>query len=654
MGTSHVKTSLTGLPPYVADSRGQLTVHGIWALFQAVHGFCDQHRYPLWRFPDEKHDEAAIAAWHETFLETLASWTEVRCRVEEYEASWGMNARVYLSEGEFLASKRRLNRPSRNLWTLKLNAAGPSPVHFSTMNNGDAVRLSDLLQTRHGVDGLIYRLDKKCVAPYEAIDVPPLADATARNRTVWTWSNQEIYPVALAWPDLLAFQGDASPVLVPRAWGSVEKCWGLLGPLQLRAEKSIIVTDENGLSEVVQLMDMHDALLGDVVGYWVQPCRWPYLDGGWPGAGQSGAVYEAAQSLAPDARGEVVCDLLEVFSTTRLNPKGIKILAGSLERDGCVAINDATDAKSPKRVDRMNLAGQLLQGESENEDPETARVWTARDLRWANIQADNEGYSPVQCPETESWGFIDRNGAVAIAPQFADVGHFQQGKARAWPLATPDLVGLIDTAGAWAIAPQWRRIDAQTRRCFVVQDAADQWGAVDDRGKLIVQLQPREVWLRDAWIAEALATLEQDDPLSPWKRPREERETEVLIDGIARQWHEQMGLWVKTAISTPPYTLAVLEGVFDNDARQRDLREAGVWGLRVRVLRDQTEGILQAKAGEEGRIDTCYPVGLSCFDLSMQAPVLGLAVQPGSVIGVQWKDLAVVSADSREAIRNRN
>lgn len=654
-GVAESSTKNTDKPADVVDSQSQLTAHGIWLLAQAVHGFCDQRRYPLWRFSHEKHDESAIAAWHQEFIESLAEWAEVRLSVEEYEASWGSTARVYLSAGEICCAKLRRDAPSRHPWTLALNPQDAFSSRLPGMRENGQVRLGDLLQTRHGVDGLIYRLDKRCVAPYEAIDVPPLANEAARNRMVWTWSNREMHPVALAWPDLSAFQSapaTPSPVLIPRVWGSVEQSWGRLGPLQLLGENAMIVCDETGRAGIVQLMDRHDLLLGDVVGYWVETCRWPYLYGGWPAAGLGGAVFEAAQMpdptvdclvLAPDARGEIVCDLIEVFSGMRLNPAGVKILAGTLEREACIAINEALDENSPRRVDQMNLAGQLMHGSPPVENPDTANGWGADNLRWLAILADREGYRPVQCPETGRWGFIGRDGAIAIDPQFAGVGHFHQERARAWLSATSGLIGLIDTTGAWAIAPHWCRIDAQTRRCFVVQDASDFWGAVDAQGTMIVPLKHREHWLQDPWITANIKTrLKADTFQSLRHQQTDELQEEVLIEGIARQWHDSMRLWVKAAMNTPPYTLAMLEGVFDSDARQRDLAEAGIWGLKVRVLHDKTTGILQPKAGEEGWIGTCYPVGLSCFDLSVEAPVCGLAVQPEAVIGVPWQSLTLL------------
>lgn len=87
-------------------------------------------------------------------------------------------------------------------------------------------------------------------------------------------------------------------------------------------------------------------------------------------------------------------------------------------------------------------------------------------------------------------------------------------------------------------------------------------------------------------------------------------------------------------------SLASLEGVFDSNALTRDLEEAGVWFMPIRLLRDKSESLLHPKAGETGRIFAEYPVSLSIFDLSVEAPVEGLASAPQAIVGVQWRDLA--------------
>ena len=174
---------------------------------------------------------------------------------------------------------------------------------------------------------------------------------------------------------------------------------------------------------------------------------------------------------------------------------------------------------------------------------------------------------------------------------------------------------------------------------------------VDVLHKLIGTTHTRESIVRKAaaWIAEKLAT-ERAEFIQhfPCTKSLAEVEDDVLVEGIARQRHERVKQKVQTVLATPPYSLAALEGVFDRDPSNRDLHEAGVWGLRVQVLDNQNEGILRAKAGETGHIATYYPVGLSCFDLSVEAPISSLASHPDAVIGIPWKNLAAVFDDQRE------
>ncbi|MDP1613790.1 MAG: WG repeat-containing protein [Sulfuritalea sp.] len=629
------------LPRDQMDSHGELTLHGLWKLFQAVHGFCKANRYPLWRFEHEQHDEAAVDAWQKAFCAALADWTDVTLWVVEYQNAPGKISRVLVGEAEYRICEHEMRAPDRHPWTLKRqplskSSADPAPAR--------ACRLGDVLQSRHGIDALIFRLDKHCVAPYEAIDIPPLAEAQ-RNRKLWSWDNQESRPIALAWPDLSGFQNEGSnlsPVLIPRAWGALSTFSRGFGPLRFHGEHSLIVVDDRGLSGVVQLLTLNDPLLGDVVGYWWQACSWPYLHSG----AANSLLLEAARHLEPDTRGEVVCDLILATTGERINPPGVKVLAGTLDCAGrCVAINEISENISPDgastRVDRLDPMGRLCYAQAE-ENP--AAPWTAADLRWAWLHEHSEGYAAVKCLHTGLWGFINKSGAVVIAPQFAWVSAFSQDTVGASPPEAPHLMGLVDTQGNWQIPPQWKSIDRQTRRQFIVQTEDDQWGAVTEKGALTIALRPRADWLQEPEIVTVLAHKREERALEtanvPWRRNWDDEENEILIAGIAKQWHQQIRRWVEAARITPPYTLAPLEGLFDNDVRERDLHEAGLWHMRVRLIADKDEGILRPKAGESGYIAAAYPVGLSCFDLSREAPVCGLATNLDAVIGIPWANLA--------------
>lgn len=64
-----------------------------------------------------------------------------------------------------------------------------------------------------------------------------------------------------------------------------------------------------------------------------------------------------------------------------------------------------------------------------------------------------EGRAAVK-PAT--WGFIDRTGAMAIAPQFDDTFGFAEGLA---PAKVGDRWGFIDRTGKAVMAPRFDRVD---------------------------------------------------------------------------------------------------------------------------------------------------------------------------------------------------
>ena len=60
--------------------------------------------------------------------------------------------------------------------------------------------------------------------------------------------------------------------------------------------------------------------------------------------------------------------------------------------------------------------------------------WGLDDVRWLEMGSAQEGMIAVRSPDNGLWGFIDRRGAVAIAPQFSDVWGFNHGTAVVQPV----------------------------------------------------------------------------------------------------------------------------------------------------------------------------------------------------------------------------
>ena len=117
-----------------------------------------------------------------------------------------------------------------------------------------------------------------------------------------------------------------------------------------------------------------------------------------------------------------------------------------------------------------------------------------------------------------------------------------------------------------------------------------------------------------------------------------------MIETIAAIWKQGFREKIRTAVEAALHkggSLAGLEGLFDDDTSERDLREGGVWGLPVTLLRSKTHGLLRPQAGGSGRIACYYPVGLSTFGLEVEAPISDLPSCPEASVGIPWRDLTV-------------
>jgi hypothetical protein len=299
----------------------------------------------------------------------------------------------------------------------------------------------------------------------------------------------------------------------------------------------------------------------------------------------------------------------------RINPPSLKALAGTLRRDGCVVTTE--DENKPFRFDWMDTTGVVRNGDA---------LLTPDELRWAAVGNMSDDRRQVRCPDSGLWGFLDKTGALAIPPAFSHASSFDNGLAKVGN--EPGKVGLIEPDGTWRIQPVWTDIWPESKQCYVVKNELGEFGAINPAGEVIVSLKTEE-------------ELTQDAPQNKKQDPRFGLGEDFdPIELVMRQWR-QSTLRKRVEAAKTEDSLASLEGVFDSNARTRDLIEAGVWFMPVRVLRDKADGLLHPKAGETGHIFAEYPVSLSIFDLSVEAPVAGLASTPQAIVGVPWRDLAI-------------
>lgn len=568
------------------NAASEMNLPGWLRVSELTIAYCEAHRYPIWRFAHENPREEDRRHWREGLIAVLAAYHEAVLYARFMASDTRSSARACLWREEVAGRYRPLSSPSRNWTTFKLTK---TPEEWNVIMNGwiketQPIRLIDLLQTEAGVDALVNRLEPKLMPAYTRKDLAQSGVDWPR----WVWADVGTDPVCLL---LGKDEHETARIRFPSCW-TANPSWGGYGLLHFKHGR-LKVTNAEGLSGLI-----------DMDGRFTVPCQHAYLDERLG----DGNAYEVADRLVLDSRGEVLCDLID-GDGQRINPPGLKVLASTLHANGCVVTTENSDG--PLRLDWMDASGSIRDG---------VKIVPANGLRWLSVWDASERRRPVQSPENGLWGYLDETGTVAIQPQFKAVGSFRQGIALA--SNSPDKFGLIDPMGNWLLPPRWANIWPESRQCHVVEDDLGRIGAINPQGKIIVPLRQR---------SEILAE-QTESANASWQ------EENLLVDAVMRQWRRALKIRVDAAIQAG--SLATLEGLFDPDASQSDLQQTGLWYLRVSVTQDQIKGILQPKAGETGHIFTQYPVSLSTFDLSVEAPVAGLAAKPDAIIGVPWKDLA--------------
>ncbi len=561
----------------------------------------------------------------------LAEWAEIPIWVEKRTTQFGQGITVFLSDGEKECSERRFQAPYREGATHLLRCRRETRPSGTV----EKTSLGGLLGSQEGIDAFFSRLNAKCVAPYEASDVDHLD--LSQSQTVWAWDNGERYPTALLclpMPDVANGPSGEFPVCIPAGWGKLDTYW--YGWLSLHKGHTLVVSNSAGRYGLLRLK-LADVEPVRVVGHWLQPCTWVYLSGG---RGTCSAVIEVASSVEPDERGELVCDLLDPLDGHRINPPGVKGLLGSTGHEGTLVVNEAGHGRYPRVLGRLDRQGILYCGQAEQEGEIEPISWSLDDVRWLELGSQREGLTAVRSPENGLWGYVDRSGAVCIAPQFGDVWAFGYGTAVA-QLAGREFYGLIDKTGQWVLQAEWLYLNRWSERILVVEDAEHRWGAINVLGEVIVAFLPFAAWMTHP---EMVKRLEDYRVGRSWSDNPEAEKRQTLIETIVAIWKTEYRESIRQAFQACQGSLGGLEGLFDADTTQLDLIETGVWGREIRLLRDKTTGILQPSKGETGRIGCYYPVGLSIFELSIEAPVNGLQSQPEAAIGIPWRDLALVES----------
>ncbi len=634
----------------IFHSDKSLTLLGYAQLQQAAIAYCKDKHYPPWRFGGiygHDNSELGIATWRQGFVLALTEYLSAKVWVHRLQSTADGDQEkfvLYLSEGEAQARQNRPQKPSRNIHSLKiLNDDWSLAKKDWHKQPTTPITLAELVASQAGIDEILHRLDDHSVASYSEGDWQALVTTFGAGvEVVWSDMNRGSHYLALA--SVPNPEGTRS-VLLPSTWGvepDDQSGWGSFGKdLRVDPNRIFSVFDSQHRYRFVTLTvpwqpPGEGAPMAQAT--WCGTHSYAYLDTFHSDIG----IYEAsAEPLAVDGHGDWVCDII-TQGGRQINEADHKILVNTVDHMGCVVKRAGSNA--------IRLLGWLPWEYRDCQREDLDAIWQRVKVSWADILGSNERRRPVQDPDTLLWGWIDDQGEIAIAPRFATVWHFHMGVAQASSPEAPELLGLINRSGDWVLAPAWSFLTWSSPRLVIVKNESDEWGAMglnlDRDGHLIdepnfaVGLEQGQFW-QDAYARDTEAVEHRLN--HPWQPDAISRE-EMITAAIERIQHKRAAKAVQLAKSEA--SLTRVAGLFDDSTTTRDLMEAGIWFTSVRVLREQDSGIIGIDAGETGTIFTQYPVGLSIFNLSQEAPVQGLQSMPNGVKGIPWSDLCVISINS--------
>lgn len=697
-----------------------LTLHGQYALREAVIGYCDAQGYVLRRMSSGMEPDMTaerLQAWRTGFRQVLADFATAQVWAHIWQtpddAGERNHVRLYMSQAEANYHQNRRRAPMRHLWALRIGKDDwpNSPASQWLQQPAQALTLAELCQSDDGIQELIDRLDKDVVAPYSAADWQTLQHAFGDTLgEVFTDTNGSwrAMPLTCGLQDLGEYgrHGRVLVVALPSAWFGRYTQREYLGPwaLKLSAHGHLVVFDEAGVGRI--LAPEPDEPLQHVdtppLPVWLtnyrhaaqeKPVATTELEGPYPylntRSAEFGWLEASTTPLVQDAHGDWVCELIDVHGH-RLTAPDVMALVGGADLQGCLVKRRAELGQ--RHVGWLTLNARDMPAYP-GSAADTTRVsewqrhlWQAPYVQWADMRGASENRRPVQDPTTKLWGWADQTGHPAVAPRHADVGHFSEGLARAWATLSVNVqpptdqqsgpVGVVNYLGQWVLPPVWRSVYWQRTDWIVVQSVADDWGvlSVIDLPSLPANAKAtaqQSMWHGTVWAAMARQArqlrqwwhLRQAPAAAPktivpmqsgahWLQQAEQpgarknagfqlndepqNREQRIVDWLIALQKDRFAHAVARAKTEP--SLASLACVFDHTATMRDLHEAGLLGMRVRLLRGKTEGLFAA-AGSTGRINTQQPVSLSNFDLRVQAPVMGLTEHDYQVLGVAWEDL---------------
>jgi hypothetical protein len=231
-----------------------------------------------------------------------------------------------------------------------------------------------------------------------------------------------------------------------------------------------------------------------------------------------------------DALDREVCDVIEVWSGQRVNPPGIKALAGTLSYGTYVACRDLTQ---PGHIGDGCVA------------PMHACQTEPPPLTWRRV-GDLGVVIAAQSDKRGLWGYVDACGHAVVEPRFESASDFDSGLAIVklarqpfWGVITFDFdEPVVDgmpcpprMSWRWVLEPGWFGVAGEYDGHFTVADQQGRWGMVTPRGEAVTPFVRMRVVRDERFVAAAI----HDHCRSTFSDVQQARFTQWLQD--AREHH---------------------------------------------------------------------------------------------------------------------
>jgi hypothetical protein len=179
------------------------------------------------------------------------------------------------------------------------------------------------------------------------------------------------------------------------------------------------------------------------------------------------------------------CDGLAVVAAPQ--QPGTRLLYGYIDRTGAWAIQPRFHDASPFSEGLALVSYAAQEEEIGYIDTSGNVVFTVRPPQVEPASAADFSFSEGLAAWVGSdgrWGFIDRTGSFAIAPEFDEVTAFSEGLAAVCMDLQKDTWGFIDKTGVWAIEPQFRHARPFSHGLALVV-TGDKQAYIDRSGKVV-------------------------------------------------------------------------------------------------------------------------------------------------------------------------